>query len=170
MVVADTGDIAQIRKFRPVDATTNPSLLLKAVQMPEYAHLIPEAVAAFRSGSAPPGPEGPEGAVMDLLSAALARDITDIVPGRVSIEVDARLSHDEQGTYDRVHRLLSLLAQRGVDKVRRPPRPCPTPPALPDPRGPRDTPPRPPAGPAIPRTPPARETLRAPHSRRAGCT
>ncbi len=100
-VVADTGDIEAMRQFRPQDATTNPSLLLKAAQQPQYRPLVDAALARCRSGSACPEPKRTE-AFMDRLAVNFGREILKIVPGRVSTEVDARLSfdtdaHDREG-------------------------------------------------------------------------
>lgn len=83
-VVADTGDFHQIAAYTPQDATTNPSLILKAVQKPAYAHLLEEAVAARGSAGT--------AAVMDQLLVRVGCEILNLVPGRVSTEVDARLS------------------------------------------------------------------------------
>ena len=91
-VVADTGDIEAIAKYEPIDATTNPSLLLKAAQMPQYATLIDaeSRVVSSQNLSA-------DDAVMalgDRFAVAIGREITKIIPGRISTEVDARLSFD----------------------------------------------------------------------------
>src|SRR5581483_5670828 len=85
-VVADTGDMEAIRAFKPTDATTNPTLLLKATQMPVYAHLVDEAIQWGRRRAAPPG------AVTDRLAVNFGTELTKIVSGRVSTEVDADLS------------------------------------------------------------------------------
>ena len=91
VVVADTGDFLQLAQFAPRDATTNPSLILKAAQMPEYAAVVDKAIADARqaaSGSALLG------AAMDQIAVAFGLEILKIVPNRVSTEVDARLSFD----------------------------------------------------------------------------
>jgi transaldolase len=85
-VVADTGDFRQIAAFRPQDATTNPSLILKAVQKPEYQPLLHDTVAQFRGR--------PLDEIMDRLLVRFGCEILAIIPGRVSTEVDARLSFD----------------------------------------------------------------------------
>ena len=98
VVVADTGDIDAIRAFRPTDCTTNPTLILKAAQMPAYAHLVDEAVSWGRKqgGSA----AAVTGAVCDRLAVNFGAELTRIVPGRVSTEVDARLSFDVRSRQD----------------------------------------------------------------------
>ena len=95
-VVADTGDIEAIARYRPVDATTNPSLLLKAAELPAYAPLIDEAVQWAKSKS-----HSREQQLVDAgdhLAVAVGRKIIELVPGRVSTEVDARLSFDTDAT------------------------------------------------------------------------
>src|ERR1700691_5865139 len=91
-VVVDTGDMESIRNFKPTDSTTNPTLILKAAQLPGYDHLIDEAVAWGRKGGAPVG------AVADRLAVTFGAELTRIVPGRVSTEVDADLSFDTAAT------------------------------------------------------------------------
>ncbi len=92
-VVADTGDFHQLAQFAPQDATTNPSLILKAVQKPEYAPLLADTVARF------PGQSLTE--VVDQLLVAFGLKILALIPGRVSTEVDARLSFDSVATVAR---------------------------------------------------------------------
>src|SRR5687768_18387024 len=95
-VVADTGDIGAIAEYRPQDATTNPSLLLKAAQQPQYRPLVE---AALKDADRVSGPEGARAeAFMDRLAVNFGRRILEIVPGRVSTEVDARLSFDTEGS------------------------------------------------------------------------
>ena len=111
-VVADTGDINAIRQFTPLDATTNPSLLLKAAQQAEYQPLIDEAItwAASQDGSS-----GEQTSLcVDRIATRIGREILQIVPGRISTEVDARLSFDTQGTLARARRLMDLYAQMDV--------------------------------------------------------
>lgn len=115
-VVADTGDIDAIAKHQPQDATTNPSLLYKAAQMPEYQDLVDDAIAKGRS-------EGDDAAstmnaIIDHLSVNFGRKILDIIPGRVSTEVDAGLSFDRQATIDKAHHLIKLYADAGIDSDR----------------------------------------------------
>lgn len=105
-VVADTGDFKQLAAFQPQDATTNPSLILKAVQKPEYAPLLTETVAAHRGQ--------PLDEVVDRLLVRFGTEILSIIPGRVSTEVDARLSFDEHATYTRAERLIELYQASGV--------------------------------------------------------
>ena len=105
-VVADTGDFRQLAQFKPQDATTNPSLILKAVQKPEYAPLLADTVAAHRGQ--------PLDEVVDRLLVRFGTEILSIIPGRVSTEVDARLSFDEDATYTRAERLIELYQAAGV--------------------------------------------------------
>ena len=105
-VVADTGDFRQIDAYRPQDATTNPSLILKAVQKPEYRSLLSETVAQYR------GRELSE--LMDRLLVRFGVEILSIIPGRVSTEVDARLSFDSSATVVRAERLIELYQAQGI--------------------------------------------------------
>lgn len=105
-VVADTGDVAQIAAYRPQDATTNPSLILKAAQQAEYAPLVRETVARH-------GAQGAD-ACMDRLLVRFGVEILKVIPGRVSTEVDARLSFDTAATLDRARRLIDLYQGEGV--------------------------------------------------------
>ena len=109
-VVADTGNFHQLAQFAPRDATTNPSLILKAVQQPDYAPLLAETVAAH--------PGAALDAVVDAVLVRFGREILKIVPGRVSTEVDARLSFDTAATLARARRLIALYAAAGVPKER----------------------------------------------------
>lgn len=115
-VVADTGDIEAIARYRPVDATTNPSLLLKATELPAYAPLIDEAVQRAKSQS-----HSREQRLIDAsdhLAVAVGRKIVELVPGRVSTEVDARLSFDTHATIAKAERLIELYEQAGVKRDR----------------------------------------------------
>jgi transaldolase len=105
-VVADTGDFHQIAAYSPRDATTNPSLILKAVQKPDYAHLLQDAVAKY-------GAQGPD-EVMNRLLVAFGCEILKHIPGRVSTEVDARLSFDTEATVTRARRIIDLYQGEGV--------------------------------------------------------
>jgi len=105
-VVADTGDFNQIAAYAPQDATTNPSLILKAVQKPEYAHLLKDAVAKH-------GAQGLD-EVMNRLLVAFGGEILRLIPGRVSTEVDARLSFDTEATVTRARRIIELYQGDGV--------------------------------------------------------
>jgi len=109
-VVADTGDFHQLAQFHPQDATTNPSLILKAVQKPEYAPLLAEAVADHKGQ--------PLDVVMDHLLVRFGCEILRHVPGRVSTEVDARLSFDTAATVARARRIMALYEAQGVARER----------------------------------------------------
>ena len=115
-VVADTGDFESIRQFSPQDATTNPSLIYKAVTQPEYAVLLDEAVAGKR-GTTLPREELVRDIIDDLL-VLFGEKILQIVPGRVSTEVDARLSFDAPATIEKARKLIALYAQRNVPRER----------------------------------------------------
>ena len=105
-VVADTGDFLQIAAFRPQDATTNPSLILKAVQKPEYAPLLADTVAQCRNK--------PLDEQMDRLIVRFGCEILKSVPGRVSTEVDARLSFDANASFTRGERLIEMYQAQGI--------------------------------------------------------
>ncbi|ROZ79518.1 transaldolase [Ramlibacter sp. WS9] len=109
-VVADTGDFKQIAQFRPRDATTNPSLILKAVKKPEYAPLVSEIVSKFRWE--------PLDEVMDRLLVRFGCEILSLIPGRVSTEVDAQLSFDKAATIARGERLIELYRAEGIQSDR----------------------------------------------------
>ncbi|MEY4975046.1 MAG: Transaldolase [Pseudomonadota bacterium] len=109
-VVADTGDFHQLAQFRPQDATTNPSLILKAVQKPDYAPLLAQTVAAHRGA--------PLDVVMDHLLVRFGQEILRHVPGRVSTEVDARLSFDTAATVARARRIMALYEAQGIGRDR----------------------------------------------------
>ena len=115
-VVADTGDIGAIAQYRPQDATTNPSLLLKASQQPEYRHLVDDALKAAERGGAPEVARTE--AFMDSLSVAFGHEILEIIPGRVSTEVDARLSFDTSASVAKARHLIGLYEQAGVGRER----------------------------------------------------
>ena len=116
VVVADTGDIDAIRTHKPQDATTNPSLLLKAAQMPQYQALVDEAVAYAEKQ--PGSKDAKIDACVDKLSVNFGVEILKIVPGRVSTEVPARLSFDTDGTIERGRKLIDLYKAAGIDKKR----------------------------------------------------
>ena len=109
-VVADTGDFKQISVYQPQDATTNPSLILKAVQKPEYAPLLSAAVAQHRGRALDE--------VMDHLLVRFGCEILSLIPGRVSTEVDARLSFDTAATVARGQRLIAMYQAQGIAKER----------------------------------------------------
>jgi transaldolase len=109
-VVADTADFREMARFAPRDATTNPSLILKAAEQPAYAPLVAEVVAACRGRT-----------IDEIVDAVLVRfgcEILSIVPGRVSTEVDARLSFDRRATVERARRIVSRNVAHGVDRAR----------------------------------------------------
>jgi transaldolase len=110
-VVADTGDFGAMKEFTPQDATTNPSLILKAVGMPEYGHLLDQALKDS-------GASASVSDVMDKLLVAFGIEILKIVPGRVSSEVDARLSFDTKATVGKAHALIRLYEQAGIGRER----------------------------------------------------
>ena len=116
IVVADTGDIESIAAYQPQDATTNPSLIYKAAQMPEYAPLLLQAIdwAKKQSGSQEVYLQN----VLDQASVTFGAEILKHIPGRVSTEVDARLSFDTQQTYIRAKRLIELYKEKGIDSKR----------------------------------------------------
>lgn len=105
-VVADTGDIQAIEQFKPMDATTNPSLVLKAAQLPQYAHLLDRAMA---QAAAQGGSDAQQLAnCSDILAVAIGCEILTIIPGRISTEVDSRLSFDRDATVAKARRLIEL--------------------------------------------------------------
>ena len=109
-VVADTGDFEGMRHYQPTDATTNPSLILKAVQQDAYKPMLERCVRANSTASTPD--------VVDHLLVAFGTEILNIVPGRVSTEVDARLSFDTRGTIERARRLIRLYEDAGFARTR----------------------------------------------------
>jgi len=122
VIVADTGDIDSIARNKPQDATTNPSLIAKAAQMPQYADLIHEAIEAGRKDLKKASGAGPQAellnAILDRLSVIFGLRILQIVPGRVSVEVDARLSFDENATVEKGRHLIALFAEHGISTDR----------------------------------------------------
>lgn len=115
-VVADTGDFESIRQFSPQDATTNPSLIYKAVTQPAYAPLLDQAIAERKSANLPR--EELIRDIVDDLLTIFGEKILQIVPGRVSTEVDARLSFDTPATIEKARKLIGLYAQRKIAKER----------------------------------------------------
>ncbi|MBN9063895.1 MAG: transaldolase [Rhizobiales bacterium 65-9] len=113
-IVADTGDIDAVRRLKPVDCTTNPSLLLKAVDMPQHAALVDEAVAWGRTH--PGSIEARAGAVCDRLAIAFGSELAAIVPGRVSTEVDADLSFDTVATVDKARAIIQAYEDRNIGR------------------------------------------------------
>jgi transaldolase len=114
VIVADTGDIDSIARYQPQDATTNPSLILKAAQDPRYRRILQAAVAAAGPRSAGDWNH----AVMQLLFVGFGREILALVPGRVSTEVDARLSFDTAATEHKARRFIELYDAAGIGRDR----------------------------------------------------
>lgn len=116
VVVADTGDFETMIKYKPTDATTNPSLLLAAATLPQYQHLVQKAV---EYGKTQGGDNAAKlSATMDKLFVLFGVEILKIVPGRVSTEVDARLSFDREGSVNKALKLIELYAEEGIPKER----------------------------------------------------
>ena len=116
VVVADTGDIDAIKKYQPQDATTNPSLILSASALPQYAPLIDEAVAYANTKSSDKAQQLID--AEDKLAVNIGLEILKIVPGRISTEVDARLSYDTQATVEKARKLIALYNAAGVSNDR----------------------------------------------------
>jgi transaldolase len=116
IVVSDTGDFESIAQYQPRDATTNPSLIYKAAQMPHYKPLLEQAIALGQSerGDA----ASPLECVVDRLFVAFGKEILQIIPGRVSTEVDARLSFDTEASIRKAKRLVALYESEGIDRER----------------------------------------------------
>lgn len=110
-VVADTGDFSSIKDFKPQDATTNPSLILKAAGMSGYSHLVGKAIKDAGSGAS-------IGTIIDLLLVLFGVEILKIVPGRVSTEVDARCSFDREGSMAKAHEIIELYEKNGIRRER----------------------------------------------------
>jgi transaldolase len=116
VVVADTGDFESIAQYKPRDGTTNPSLLLKAAQMPDYQELVADVLG---SAQAEAGQSGSQiESCVDRLFVAFGKEILKIIPGRVSTEVDARLSFDTEATIKKARRLIALYDADGIDRQR----------------------------------------------------
>jgi transaldolase len=115
-VVADTGDIAAMKLYQPQDATTNPSLILNAAQIPEYRKLIDDAVSWARGQSDDRAQQVTD--ATDKLAVNIGLEILKLIPGRISTEVDARLSYDTQGSIARAKRLIKLYNDAGVSNDR----------------------------------------------------
>lgn len=110
-VVADTGDFATIKEFTPQDATTNPSLILKAAGLPAYAPLVDQAIKEAGASASLPD-------IIDRLLVLFGLEILKIVPGRVSTEVDARLSFDTEATLKKAHEIIALYEKAGINRSR----------------------------------------------------
>ena len=116
VVVADTGDIDAIKKYQPQDATTNPSLILSASALPQYAPLIDEAITYAKAQSADKAQQLID--AEDKLAVNIGLEILKIVPGRISTEVDARLSYDTQTTVEKARKLIALYNAAGISNDR----------------------------------------------------
>ena len=115
-VVADTGDFEAISQYSPEDATTNPSLILKAAQMPAYKNLVSQVIAAVAAENL--SSEEQLSLCMDKLAVGIGGKIVAVVPGRVSTEVDARLSFDTAGSISKARQIISLYEKAGIGKER----------------------------------------------------
>jgi len=113
-IVADTGDLDSIRDLKPEDATTNPSLILAAVSNPKFADLVDEAIKSAKGDNL----DDKVADATDRLAVAFGSEISKLVPGYVSTEVDARLSFDVAGTIAKANKILALYAEKGVPKER----------------------------------------------------
>ena len=116
VVVADTGDIEAIKKYQPQDATTNPSLILSASSLPQYSPLIDEAVSYAKAQSNDKSQQLID--AEDKLAVNIGLEILKIVPGRISTEVDARLSYDTQATVEKARKLIALYNAAGISNDR----------------------------------------------------
>ncbi|MGC6248069.1 transaldolase [Bisgaard Taxon 45] len=116
VVVADTGDIEAIKKYQPEDATTNPSLILSASALPQYASLIDEAIAYAKAKSNCSTQQLID--AEDKLAVNIGLEILKIVPGRISTEVDARLSYDTKATIEKAKKLIALYNEAGISNDR----------------------------------------------------
>ena len=115
-IVADTGDFESMKAFQPQDATTNPSLIYKAVQKPEYQYLMDKAIVDNKGSSLSGEALGVE--VIDTLLIAFGTEILKMVPGRVSTEVDAHLSFDTEASIEKARKFIKMYSKKGVDKER----------------------------------------------------
>lgn len=116
-VVADTGEFASIEKFKPVDATTNPSLIFKAASLSAYSHLIDSAIDTYKADKSLSDSDRLD-LIMDRLAVNFGAEISKVVPGYVSTEVDARLSFDTNATVLRARRIIGMYKDLGIDKSR----------------------------------------------------
>ncbi len=110
VVVADTGDFERMKNFTPKDATTNPSLILKAAQLPAYRYLIDSIIQKY--------PDADVNQLIDYLLVAFGIEILNIIPGRVSTEIDAELSYDLDASIAKAHQIIALYKDAGIDKDR----------------------------------------------------
>ncbi|OEF27538.1 transaldolase [Vibrio rumoiensis] len=115
-VVADTGDIEAIAKYQPEDATTNPSLILKAAQIEDYAPLIDQSIAYAKLQSNDKAQQIQD--TCDMLAVTIGKEILKIIPGRISTEVDARLSYDTEGSVSKARQLIKMYNDAGITNDR----------------------------------------------------
>lgn len=115
-VVADTGDVDAMKEFKPQDATTNPSLVLKASELPQYAPLIDDAIAYAKAQSSDKAQQITDAS--DRLAVNIGKEIIQIVPGRISTEVDARLSFNIEAMVEKARKLISLYEEAGIKRDR----------------------------------------------------
>ncbi len=115
-VVADTGDVEAIAKYQPEDATTNPSLILKAAQLPEYAPLIESSIAYAKTQSNDKAQQVLD--TSDMLAVSIGKEILKVVPGRISTEVDARLSYDTENSVIKARQLIKMYNDAGITNDR----------------------------------------------------
>ncbi|ASI92234.1 transaldolase [Vibrio mediterranei] len=115
-VVADTGDIEAIRKYQPEDATTNPSLILKAAQIADYAPLIDQAIEYAKTQSDDKAQQVQD--TCDMLAVNIGKEILKTIPGRISTEVDARLSYDTEGSVAKARQLIKMYNDAGISNDR----------------------------------------------------
>ena len=116
VVVADTGDFESMRAYKPQDATTNPSLILQASEKPQYKYLVDQAVTEHKSSALTGGAKVES--IIDRILILFGKEILGIVPGRVSTEVDARLSFDTAGTLEKARKLIADYEKEGVARER----------------------------------------------------
>jgi len=117
-IVADTGDFESLKKYKPTDATTNPSLILQAVNMKQYDHLLEDVIDKYREQNSSSNEQAIIDDIMDNVFISFGEEILKIVPGRVSTEVDARLSFDREGQINKARHLIKLYEERGIAKER----------------------------------------------------
>ncbi|WP_313081079.1 transaldolase [Atlantibacter sp.] len=116
VIVADSGDIDSITTYQPEDATTNPSLIYKAAQLPQYQKLVEDAAATVKSRAS--GGEVKPSAIADYLAVSIGSLILKSIPGRISTEVDARLSYDTEASIRKARQLMALYEEKGIGKDR----------------------------------------------------
>jgi len=116
VVVADTGDIQAIQKYQPQDATTNPSLILKAAQLTDYASLMDQAISYAKARSE--DRQSQIQAASDMLAVSIGKEILKVIPGRISTEVDARLSYDTEGSILKARQLMKMYNDAGISNDR----------------------------------------------------